>query len=416
MEVYAGMLEHTDAQIGRLLAFLERAGLRDDTMIVLLSDNGATAEGGRGFADFRQHMYMAPETPEDRARAVGTMGGDESLPAYSAGWAAASNTPLRWYKSTAHEGGVRTPMIVSWPAGKITDGGIRNQFHHVSDVVPTVIELTRLEAGKFDGTSFAYLFQNPASATRKAHQIFESTGSRALWVNGWKAVTRHEAGKDFRADQWELYHSANDFSEAVDLAARQPVQLAAMKAEWERLAHTGNILPLSDARMRVPNLPVRRSNYMLYPGGSRLDRLSMPEFQQAHRITATLDLAPGAEGVIAAAGNAMRGFELFIRGGELTYVYVVSPREAYRVQAKGLPRGRCRLGVQLGDGRRARDAHLLIDGQIAATVSIGRAWPTRSAGAGLRVGVNHGAPVSRAYEGSFAIRAGRLHHVAIDMM
>ena len=417
MAVYGGFLEHADAQIARLLSALDDMGVRDDTIVVLLSDNGATAEGGPvGLGDVRRDLYMEPETADDRAQILGALGSDRSFPAYPLGWASASNTPLKWYKSTTHEGGIRTPLIVAWP-GRVAAGLTLPQYHHVSDVAPTLFELAGLPRTGLEGTSFAYALADPAAATRKRAQIFESTGSRALWQDGWKAVTRHVAGEDFARDRWELYHSAVDFSEAHDLAAAEPVRLAAMQAEWQRLAGLGNILPLSDSRLNRyrANLPQRRVRYRLLPYGSRIDRLSMPDARRPHRIVATVVLGHTPEGVILAAGTALRGYELFIRGGELVYVYVAAPGRVLRVAAGRLPSGPCLLGVELGDGSVARDVRLTVDGVVRATGRIDRSWPVYAAGAGLRCGANRGAPISGDYAGSFVFRGGRIGHVDVEM-
>ena len=416
MEVYAGFLEHTDAQIGRLLAFLTESNVLDDTMIVILSDNGATAEGATGSADFRQHLYMGAETAEERADALEILGSDKTFPVYSRGWAAAGNSPMRWYKSTAHEGGIRTPLIVSLPGGRFQTGGIRNQFHHVSDVAPTFFEIAKLNYEGFEGTSFAYLFSDPVARSRKPHQIFECTGSRAVWKDGWKAVTRHEAGTDFSRDRWELYHTDVDFSEARDLALLEGARLAALQREWEMLARKGNILPLSDKRSNTPNLPERRDKYTFYPSMSRLDRLSIPDFQHAHRITAEIDVTPRAQGVVLAVGNAMRGFECYLRDGELHYVFVLSRRQKFHLRSGKLPAGACKLVMELDDGKGPREARMIVNDKVVSRMRIERSWPSRSVGAGLRVAGNRGAPISGNYEGSFPVSGGTLHRVVVDMI
>lgn len=416
MEVYAGFLEHTDAQIGRLLAFLAESDVLDDTMVVILSDNGATAEGASGSSDFRQHLYMGGETAEERADALEILGSDSTFPVYSQGWAAAGNSPMRWYKSTAHEGGIRTPLIASLPGGGFHAGGIRNQFHHVSDVAPTFFEIAKLDHDGFEGTSFAYLFNDPVARSRKPCQIFESTGSRAVWKDGWKAVTRHQAGTDFSRDRWELYHTDVDFSEARDLAPLEGARLAALQYEWDILARKGKVLPLSDKRSNKPNVPEHRARYIFHPAISRLDRLSVPDFQHAHRITAKITVAPGTKGVILAVGNAMRGFECYLTDGELHYVFILSRRQKFHLRSGKLPSGACEVAVELGDGAGPREARMIVNGEVVGRMKIERSWPSRSLGAGLRVSENRGAPISRNYDGSYPISGGSLRRVIIDMV
>lgn len=417
MEVYGAFVEHTDQQIGRILAALNEFGVGEDTMIVLLSDNGATAEAGHGSVDFRHSLYIAPETAAEQAAALDQIGSELSFPAYPAGWAAAGNTPFKWYKSTAHEGGVRTPLIVSWPGGGVGDGSIRQQFHHVSDIAPTICEIVGIDMARFEGSSFAYLLQDARQPTVKTHQLFEAAGSRALWHKGWKAVARHMPNGDFDADRWELYNTAIDFSEADDLAQTEAQRLGAMISEWHRLAGAGQILPLGekrDARFQSKPPPPRR-RFTIHPSASRVERLAMPDVFQAHRMAAHLDLRPGAQGVVVAAGSALRGYELFIKDGRLTYVYVSSRHERVELSVQGLPLGPCTVTVEMTDGRRSREVRLLVDGREGASGRIAKSWPIQSATAGLRCGRNRGAPVSRAYGGEFAFTGGEIRRIDFEL-
>lgn len=403
-ELYAAFLEHTDAQIARLTASLERMGVAEDTIVVLLSDNGATAEGSAvGMSDVRGNLYVESETTAARLAAVERLGSEESFPAYPLGWASAGNTPLRWYKSGTHEGGIRTPLIVRDPRANGPRGGMRHQFHHVSDVAPTLFELAGLAPARFGGTSMGYALRDAAVPTRKVVQLFESTGSRAIWQGGWKAVARHVAGDDFARDRWELYHLPSDFAEAQDLAFTEPDRLVSLQRRWSALATAGQILPLDDRRLERyrANVPERSRRCRLVSGGSRVDRLGMPDLQRAHRITASLVLDHGSEGVIVAAGTRLRGVELFLRGGEVRFAYVFRHDVVHEMRAGGLPRGQCRVAVEMGDGRSARVARLLVEGVERARVTIPRSWPAYALGAGLRCGANRGAPVSVGYAGAF---------------
>lgn len=416
-EVYAAFLTHTDTQIGRLISTLSHLGVRDDTIIVLLSDNGATAEGSAtGMADVRREIYIGPQPTAERVADVNALGSDLSFPAYPAGWAQASNTPFRWYKSTTHEGGIRTPLIVSWPKGGFPAGQIRSQFHHVSDVAPTLLELAGIPLPKFEGTSFAYTMHDAAAPTRKVGQLFEATGSRALWHGGWKAVARHNMGTAFDSDRWELYHLDTDYSEVTDVAALYPDRLKSMQRIWMAMAGTGQVLPLDDRRLPKykANLPLRRSHYTLVPGGSRLDRLTMPDVQRAHTITASFNNDANTEGVILSAGNKLRGYELFIKDGQLNYVYVFSPAKRQTITVDRLPIGKCELIVRLSDGRTDRSVQVVVNGARRGSINVPQSWPTYALGAGLRCGENRGSPVSGFYDGTFPF-TGMLHRVTVDV-
>ena len=235
-EAFAAFLEHTDAQIGRLIDDLERLGQLDDTMIVLLSDNGASQEGGEfGVMHEMKYFNMILETPDEAVGRIDDIGGPHSHANYPWGWAQAGNTPFKWYKQNTHEGGVHVPLIVRWPARIAGAGEVRDQFHHVNDIVPTIYEVLGITAPDvyrgyeqlpISGTSMAYTFDAPAAPSTKGAQYYEMFGHRAIISDGWKAVTRHTKGVPFDDDVWELYHLDQDRSECHDLAATHPDKLA----------------------------------------------------------------------------------------------------------------------------------------------------------------------------------------------
>ncbi len=215
-EAFAAFLDHTDAQIGRLLDGLERLGRLDNTLIFLQSDNGASQEGGPfGVLHEMKFFNGILETPDEAVSRLDDIGGPNSHANYPWGWAQAGNTPFKWYKQNTHEGGVHVPLIVHWPAGISDAGGLRDQFHHVNDVVPTIYDILGVTPPEtyrgFDqlpvtGTSLRYTFDDPEAPTRKTVQYFEMMGHRAVIADGWKAVTRHQAGVPYDDDVWELYH------------------------------------------------------------------------------------------------------------------------------------------------------------------------------------------------------------------
>lgn len=221
-EAYAAMLSYTDDQIGRIIAELKRIGRFENTLFLFISDNGASQEGGPGGVVDNTHFVngITPTLEESLAR-IDEIGTRRSRSLYPWGWAQASNTPLKRYKQNAHAGGVRVPFIVSWPGQIAESGGIRTQFHHAIDVMPTTLEALGLEAPEtyrgveqmpVHGHSMLYSFADAAAPTNHRTQYFEMIGHRGIWQDGWKAVAHHPQGADFDQDEWELYHVDEDLS------------------------------------------------------------------------------------------------------------------------------------------------------------------------------------------------------------
>ncbi len=229
-EAFAAFLDHTDAQIGRLIDALDVLGELDNTLVFVLSDNGASQEGGPfGVLHEMKYFNFLVETPDEAVGRLDEIGGPSSHSNYPWGWAQAGNTPFKWYKQNTHEGGVHVPLVVHWPAriGATPAGGLRRQFHHVSDIAPTIYDaigvtppdmLRGYEQMPVTGTSLAYSFDAPGEPSHKRVQYFEMMGHRAIYADGWKAVTRHQSGTSFDDDHWELYHVDQDASECKDLA------------------------------------------------------------------------------------------------------------------------------------------------------------------------------------------------------
>jgi arylsulfatase A-like enzyme len=429
-ETYAGFLEHTDREIGRLIDQLDWLGCLDNTLIVLLSDNGASAEGGpTGAINLRKHMVYEEELPEVGLSRLDDIGSERSFNHYPTGWAQASNTPLKWYKKDTHGGGIRAPLIVHWPERIKLSSTIRAQFHHVTDLAPTLYEVLGIEVPTeyqgvpqlpIHGVSMAYTFDSNVP-TRKDMQHFELLGDRAIWYRGWKAVARHPKGTDFEADQWELYHLDGDFAEIDDLAAQQPDKLREMVELWWSEAGKYNVLPLDDRdweraaeRLRMN----RQTRYEFLANMERVDRLSAPDISdRSYVVTAEFEqTTPSASGVLLAWGSRFAGFVLYIKDGELCYEYVYSESLAHKLRAPfrrqaGKSRVELRFDHAAEGGARAS---LWIDGQSAGAVAIPRTWPTHGTTAGLNCGQDAGAPVSDAYERPFRF-TGRSLRVTVEL-
>ena len=430
-EIYAAFLEHTDAQIGRLLAILERLGRLDNTLIALVSDNGASPEGGPlGTVNTRRHLGYEPDTLDDLLASLDLLGSEYALNHYPTGWAQVSNTPLKWYKKDTHGGGIRAPLIVHWPAGVRDRGGIRPQYHHAIDVVPTVLELLGIEAPTLyrgvpqlpiHGVSLGYTFDAPEAPTRKPTQHYELCGDRALWQRGWKAVARHEKGRDFDADHWELYHTDEDFSECHDLADTHPDKLRELVDRWWAEAGAFAVLPLDDReyeRVAASVAARARTTYVYYPGMARIDRLSAPDItDRSYSIAADVEIPPaGAEGVLLAAGNRFAGYVLYALAGRLVHEYVYSERVRHTIRSETpLPVGRVSVRYEFTKtGPRRGRGTLAVDGQPIGTVEVPKTWPLHATSSGVHCGRDGSVPVSDAYVCPFAF-TGTIHRVIVEL-
>ncbi len=401
-EAYAGFVHHTDTQIGRVVDYLASIGQLDNTVVVLLSDNGASGEGGEtGALNIRKHLQTERETSEYVLAHLDRIGSEYSFPQYPQGWAQVSNTPLKWYKKHMHGGGIRAPLIMHWPRGIAARGEVRTQYHHVIDVLPTLLEVTGVQAPQVyrgvpqtpvQGVSMAYTFGDPHAPSRRHLQYYEIVGNRALYDDGWKIVAQHAKGADYDSDSWELYRVEDDFSEIEDLASQHPERVSAMVAAWWREAERCGVLPLDDRESERAldwfrmNAPTR---YEYLPNAARADRLLVPAINGCNwQIVADVVLdVPRTEGAILALGNRFGGLALYCHAGEVCFDYVYS--EA-RTDALRLPQptGRQRLRVTLErSDERAGTFTLSIDGQAeTASVSVAHLWTTYGITAGLTCG------------------------------
>ena len=440
MEVYAAFVEHTDDQVGRLIEQLRSNGAFDNTLVFVLSDNGASAEGGaHGMSSDIRYMSGQRETVEEMVDKLDEWGGPTTQPHYAAGWASAGSTPQKWYKSFVHEGGTRDPLIVSWPARIAETGGIRDQFHHVVDIAATIFDLTGIERPAqvdgveqrpLEGTSFAYSFEQPDEPTHKRRQYFEMFAHRAIWSDGWKAVTMHPAPGaairigdpeletrlgGFDEDVWELYHLAEDFSEAHDLAGSHPEKLAELQALWWEDAHRFNVLPLDDRLFERSQEPkphvVRTRDVYRFTSPIRLVRPVSPSvIDRDHHIRATIVVPDhGCEGVIISNGGRQGGYTLCVVDGCLTYASNYLGHEHTVVAAPDpLPTGRVEIAMEWSrTSAFAGDVALFVSGRQVADGHVPETNPVIYAVTqGLEVGSDAGTPVWPAYESPFRFTGG----------
>jgi len=340
-EVYAGFLAHADHHIGRLLDYLEFSGERENTVVILVSDNGASGEGGpNGSVNENKLFNGMPDDLEQNLAMLDELGGPKTYNHYSNGWAMAFNTPFKMWKRYEYNGGTSDPCIISWPAGVEAKGEIRTQYHHAVDLVPTILDCLGVEAperikghvqSSFDGVSMRDSLGDPTAASARSTQFYSMLGSRGIWHEGWKAVTTHptiSGWSNFNDDVWELYHTEVDRSELHDLAAEQPEKLRELVNLWFAEAGRNGAFPLDDrSALEIiltprPLLAPPRDRYVYFP-----DTADIPEQQavnirnRSFAIGALVDIpAPGAEGVLFAHGARFGGHALYVKDNRLHYV------------------------------------------------------------------------------------------------
>jgi arylsulfatase A-like enzyme len=430
-EAYAAFLDHTDVQIGRLLAFLSTLGRLDETMLVLLSDNGASPEGGAtGALNVRKHLAYEPETVAELLADIDLIGTPRAFNHYPMGWAQTSNTPLKWYKKDTHGGGIRAPLIVHWPARIRDRGHVRTQYHHVIDVVPTVLDILGIPVPTeyrgvsqlpIHGVSLAYTFDAPDAPTRKVMQHYEILGDRALWHRGWKAVARHDKGADFDKDRWELYLTDEDFAECHDLADKHPERLRELVDRWWAEAAAYQVLPLDDREYERVAETMRaraRSRYVYYPGMARVERLSAPEItDRSWSLIADVDIpAGGAEGIVLASGTSLAGYVLYVQSGRCIWEYVYSQKVRHLIRSETTLRpGRVELRYEFTrTGPYRGRGSLFVDGRQVGAIEIPQTWPVHGTTGGLYCGRDGGAPVSDGYTPPFTF-TGTIHRVVVAL-
>lgn len=427
---FAAMLDHTDQHLGRLFDFLERAGVRDDTLILILSDNGASQEGGPlGFVNAMGPFNFRGEPMEEKLARIDDIGGPDTHSNFPQGWAMASNTPLRRYKQNTHGGGIRDPLVISWPKGLPARGEVRERFAHASDLVPTLLDLIGVQPPEqvagvaqmpLEGESFAAALTDPAAPPRAKPQYFEMFGHRGLWKDGWKAVAFHPPGTPFDNDRWELFHLDKDFSETDDFAAREPAKLQAMIDEWWAMAEAHQVLPLDDRfgprfAENSERFRASRSRFVFHAGMGHLPTDVAPDVRaRSYMIEAHVALTGGEEGVLLAHGDATSGYSLYLKDGRLHHTLNIGGQKTTVSSDRPVPPTATRLGVS---ARRSdegpRTFTLTIDGQPAGSVTATTGFVTLISWSGLDIGLDRGSPVAD-YPAPFSF-TGVLKKVTVNL-
>ncbi len=434
-EVYAAFLEHTDREVGRLLDYLRELGRLDDTIVVLISDNGASQEGGpHGVIDTTAYENGHFTTVEHNLARVEEIDGRTTHINYPLGWAQAGNTPLKRYKQNTHAGGIRTSMIVQLP-GEECAGEKRDTFHHVTDIVPTILDLVGLEAPAvrrgveqlpLDGVSMLDTIRRPDQADRRRTQYFETDGHRAIWKDGWKAVAFHRRGADFDDDQWELYHVDEDFSECEDLAETQEGKLDELVETWWEEARRNLVLPLDDrgfaeranANFR-PHSPRDRRRFVYHNGMHHIGTAAAPPVPgRSFRITARIGRSHADQGgVLVAHGSVNSGYCLMVDGGHLVYDYNYYGDHAILRSERQLPLGDTHVGMRftIEPDSTAGTAELFVDDEPVGSMHLPETFEHFVAFQGLDVGGDRFSPVRKDADGAYEFD-GELETVVIELL
>ena len=450
MEAFAAFASHTDNEVGRMVTVLEEMGEMDNTLFLYIwGDNGCSAEGGlTGTFNELIPLNGLPDTVEDQLERIDDWGGKDSYPHFHAGWAHAGNTPFQWTKQIAsHYGGTRNPLVVHWPNGIKAKGEVRAQWHHVTDIGPTVMEAaglpfpTHVNGAKqkpFEGTSLIYSFDDAQAADRHTTQYFEMFGNRAIYHDGWTATAKHrtpwasDPDGPLLADQWELYHVAEDFSQANDVAAEHPEKLEELQALFMEEAIKYNVLPLDDrvferfnaAVAGRPDLMGDRKTLTLYPGMTRImENAFINVKSRSHSITAEVEVPEGGgEGVIICQGGKFAGWSLYMKDGKATYVHNWFGRALYTVTSpQALAPGKATIrydftyegGEEMGKGGTGA---LFVNGTKVAEGKVANTIPFLiSADETADVGVDYHTPVSPDYAQHGNEFTGTIKKIVIEL-
>ena len=446
-EVYAGFLSHADHHIGRLLDYLEETGQLDNTLVILVSDNGASGEGGPdGSVNEMKFMNGIPDDLQQNLAMLEQLGGTKTYNHYPTGWAMAFNTPFKMWKRYEFNGGTSDPCIISWPAGTKARDELRGQYHHAIDLVPTILDVLGVEPpetikghvqSRLDGVSMRYSFDDPAAPSTRATQFYSMLGSRAIWHDGWKAVTTHPAisgWSNFNDDTWELYHTDVDRAELHDLAADHPDKLRELINLWYAEAGANQAFPLDDrSALEIlitprPQLSAPRNRYVYLP-----DTAEIPEAQavnvrnRSYVVAAQVDLpGPGAQGVLFAHGSRFGGHALYLKDNRLHYIYNFVGIVEQKIDAtEDLPTGDDLIlsasfdkvgedppGVATGVLSLYHGDHKVGEGRIKT-----QPGGFAIAGEGLCIGRDGGEPVTDDYPGAppWRFTGGTLKRVAVDV-
>jgi len=447
MEVYAGFSEYTDAQVGRIIDYLEQSGQLENTVVIYAADNGASGEGGpNGTVNENKYFNSYPDDLAENMKLLDKLGSPDTYGHYPTGWAAGTSTPFKMFKRySEYSGGTCDALVISWPKGIKARGEIRNQYHHSTDIVPTILDICGLEMPKvykgveqipLSGISMRYTFDaKPDGPTQKKRQYYAMLGTRGIWENGWKASALHAPMPSnqghFDKDEWELYHVDVDRAESKDLAKENPEKLQSLIKAWFEEAEKNNVFPLDD-RLGVdiltdprPTEEAPRERYIYYPGTTAVPESAAVNVRgRSYKILADVEITdPNCSGVIFAHGSRFGGHALFIADKKLQYVYNFlgfKPEQTF--VSPELKPGKYSLGMEFiresaGKNRESLGKTKLYVNQKVVAEGPMRTQPGKFtlSGDGLCIGYDSGDAVSASYKSPGTFKGGTILAVGVTV-
>ncbi|HEY9229537.1 MAG TPA: arylsulfatase [Gemmatimonadaceae bacterium] len=443
-EVYAGFSEYTDAQVGRIIEYLEKTNQIENTIIFYCADNGASGEGTpNGSVNENKFFNGWPDDLAENMKYLDTLGSPDTYNHYPTGWAVAFSTPFQMFKRYSQfSGGTCDPLVIHWPKGIKAKGEVRHQYHHSTDIVPTILDVVGLEMPKtyrgvkqypLNGVSMRYTFDDADAKTQKERQYYCMLGTRGLWEDGWKVSALHtptSGAGHFDEDTWELYHVDADRSESKDLAAEHPDKVKKLVDVWFEEADKNFVLPLDDRTpvellaVEKPNPEPPRTRYIYLPNTSPVPEGVAANIRgRSYKIVADVTLTSDAHGVIFAHGSRFGGHSLFIKDRRLFYVYnFLGIEEQKFVSSEPLTNGQHAVGMSFvreksgSHGESTGKTQLFIDDKVVAEGPM-RTQPGHFTlcGDGLCVGYDSDDRVSKEYDGRYEFADGTILGVGIDV-
>lgn len=445
-EVYAGFSEYTDAQVGRVIDYLEKSGQLENTIVFYAADNGASGEGSpNGSVNENKFFNNFPDELSENMKYLDVLGSPETYNHYPTGWASAFSAPFKMFKRySQYAGGTNDPLVISWPKGIKAKGEIRHQYHHSVDIVPTILEVIGLEMPEeyhgvkqvpLSGVSMAYTFDaKPDDPTQKDVQYYAMLGSRGIWKDGWKAAAIHapiSGAGNFDKDKWELYNVDEDRSESKDLSKEHPEKLQELIDAWFVEAKKNNVLPLDDRSAAVqlglerPSTEKPRDRYIYYPNTEPVpEGVAVNVRGRSYKILANVVLEKNSSGVIFAHGSRFGGHALFIKNNILYYSYNflgIKPEQVFTSSTRLKP-GKYTLGMEFiregkGDhGESIGQMKLYINEEVVAKGPM-KTQPAKFtlSGDGLCVGFDSGDAVSGLYPSPSKFSGGKIGFVGVTV-